>query len=77
MYPSYPTFVLYGLLIPLNSLRFYEMLQLINKVRTSAQVDLSMDWLKPFMHKRVYRKGDVLFNKGDHADEMFYLAFPG
>jgi CRP-like cAMP-binding protein len=33
-----------------------------------------MDWLKPFMHKRSYRKGDVLFNKGDHADELFYVV---
>jgi hypothetical protein len=74
MYPSYPTFVLYGILIPLNSLRLYEMLQLIKKVRTSSQVELSMDWLKPFMHKRSYRKGDVLFNKGDHADELFYVV---
>ncbi len=74
MYPSYPTFVLYSLLIPLNSLRLYEMLQLIKKVRTSSQVDLSMDWLKPFMHERAYRKGDVLFSKGDHADEMFYIV---
>jgi hypothetical protein len=74
LYPSYPTFVLYGILIPLNSLRLYEMLQLIKKVRTSSQVDLSMDWLKPFMHKRSYRKGDILFNKGDHADELFYVV---
>jgi len=74
MYPSYPTFVLYGILIPLNSMRLYEMLQLIKKVRAASHDDeLSMDWLIPFMHKRSYHKGDVLFNKGDHADEMFYI----
>jgi CRP/FNR family cyclic AMP-dependent transcriptional regulator len=73
MYPSYPTLVLYGILIPLNSLRLYEMLQLIKKVRTASNGDLSMDWLKPFMHKRAYRKGEVLFHKGDHAEEMFYI----
>src|SRR5665213_1543742 len=73
MYPSYPTFVLYGVLIPLNSMRLYEMLQLIKKVRTASHDELSMDWLIPFMHRRSYNKGDVLFNKGDLADEMFYI----
>jgi CRP/FNR family cyclic AMP-dependent transcriptional regulator len=73
MYPSWPTLALYGILVPLNSLRLYEMLQLIKKVRTASQGDLSMDWLKPFMHKRAHKKGDILFNKGDHADEMFYI----
>lgn len=74
LYPSYPTLVLYGILIVLNSLRLYEMLELVRKVRKAAQVDLSMEWLKPFMHKRSYKKGDVLFRKGDHAEEMFYIV---
>jgi CRP/FNR family cyclic AMP-dependent transcriptional regulator len=73
MYPSYPTLALYGILVLLNSLRLHEMLQLVKKVRTASQGDLSMDWLKPFMHKRAYKKGDVLFRKGDHADDMFYI----
>jgi CRP/FNR family cyclic AMP-dependent transcriptional regulator len=77
MYPSYPTFVLYGILIPLNSVRLYQMLQLIKKVRTASHGDLSMDWLKPFMHKRAFRKGDVLFRKGDFAEEMFYVLSGG
>jgi CRP-like cAMP-binding protein len=33
-----------------------------------------MDWLKPFMHKRTYKKGDILFHKGDPAAEMFYIV---
>lgn len=74
MYPSWPTLALYGILVPLNSLRLYEMLQLVRKVRSASQGDLSMDWLKPFMHKHSYKKGEVLFNKGDHAEEMFYIV---
>jgi cyclic nucleotide-binding protein len=73
-YPSWPTLALYGILVPLNSLRLYEMLQLIKKVRTASQGDLSMDWLKPFMHKHSFKQGAVLFKKGDHADEMFYIV---
>lgn len=74
LYPSWPTLALYGILVPLNSLRLYEMLHLIKKVRSASQGDLSMDWLKPFMHKHTYKKGDVLFHKGEHADEMFYIV---
>lgn len=74
MYPSYPTFALYGILIVINSLRLNEMVQTLRKVRTAAAGDLSMEWLKPFMHKHAYKKGDVLFNKGDDADEMFLIV---
>ena len=74
LYPSWPTLVLYGILVPLNSLRLYEMLQLVKKVRTASQGDLSMDWLKPFMHKHSYKQGATLFRKGDHAEEMFYIV---
>lgn len=73
-YPSYPTLALYGILVLLNSLRLREMLQLIKKVRVALQGDLSMEWIKPFMHKREYKKGDVVFRKGDHAEDMFYIV---
>jgi predicted ATPase len=35
------------------------------------QVALTMDWLRPFMTPRQYRRGEVLFHKGDAAKEMF------
>jgi hypothetical protein len=73
---AFPAIFLYGILLPLNTYRLYEMLQLIKKVRAAATNDMSMDWLEPFMTKRRYRKGDVLFRKGDNADEMF-LAVKG
>jgi hypothetical protein len=65
------TLFMYLLLLPLNSLRLFQMLDLVKKARVAAQGDLSMDWLKPFMNKRHYRKGDVLFKKGQAANEMF------
>jgi hypothetical protein len=74
MYPSYPTLALYGIMIGLNSLRLYEMLELIKKVREASSGDLSIEWLKPFMHKHVFQKGNTLFHKGDQADEMFYIV---
>jgi len=63
--------ILYLLLLPINSVRLYQMLMLVRKARSSAQGDLSMDWLKPFMTPRKYRKGDVPIRRGDVATEMF------
>jgi hypothetical protein len=68
---SASTFFLYLLSLPINAIRLRQMLSLVKKARVSAQGDLSMDWLRPFMSPRKYRKGDVLFNKGDAAKEMF------
>jgi cyclic nucleotide-binding protein len=68
---SAATFFLYLLSLPINVIRLRQMLNLVKKARISAQGDLSMDWLRPFMSPRKYRKGDVLFHKGDVAKEMF------
>jgi CRP-like cAMP-binding protein len=68
---SASTFFLYLLSLPINAIRLRQMLNLVRKARVSAQGDLSMDWLRPFMAPRKYRKGDVLFHKGDTAKEMF------
>ncbi|MBR1279016.1 cyclic nucleotide-binding domain-containing protein [Bradyrhizobium sp. AUGA SZCCT0283] len=40
------------------------------EVRGATQADLSMDWLKPFTSMRRFKRGDVLFRKGDAADAM-------
>jgi Cyclic nucleotide-binding domain len=71
---SVTTFILYILLLPINTVRLYQMLKLVKKARISAQGDLSMDWLKPFMTRRTYRKNDVLCRKGEPANEMFFIV---
>jgi hypothetical protein len=65
------TFFLYLLSLPINIIRLRQMLTLVKKARISAQGDLSMDWLRPFMTPRKYKKDEVLFEKGDVAKEMF------
>lgn len=70
------TFLMYFLLMPINSFRLYQIVKLVRKARVAVQGDLSIDWLKPFMASRRYKKGDVLFHKGDVADEM-YLTVSG
>ena len=73
---SVPSMFLYSVLLPLNGVRLYQMIELIKKVRRASGRDLSMDWLEPFMRRRKYRAGDVLFQKGDAAGELF-LAVKG
>ena len=68
------TLMLYILLLPINIFRLGQMLKLVKRARIAAQGDLSMDWLKPFMTRRKYGKGDVLFRKGDRANEMFFTV---
>ena len=65
------TFLLYLLLLPINAVRLRQMLKLIKKARIATEGDTSMEWLKPFMTERKYRRGDELFKKDDAATEMF------
>lgn len=71
--PAYPVLFLHLILLPLNTWRLREMLDLIREVSAAAKGDLSMDWLKPFMDKKTLKPGQILFNRGDVADEMFFV----
>ncbi len=64
------TLLLYLLMIPINAYRLRQMLILVKKARSATQGDTSLEWLKPFMTERKYRKGDILFKKDDAAHEM-------
>jgi hypothetical protein len=59
--------------LPLNGWRLYQMIVLVRNVREAIRGKPSLDWLKPFMSERQFRKGDLLFAKGEAADEMFYI----
>jgi hypothetical protein len=61
---------LQAIALPVNSYRLYQMLVLIRNVRSAIGGEPSLEWLKPFMTQRRFRKGDVLLAKGELADEM-------
>jgi len=61
-----------ALALPLNAYRLYQMLVLIRNVREAIRGKPSLEWLKPFMAERHFRKGDLLFAKGETADAMYY-----
>jgi len=69
----YPVLILHAILLPLNSLRLREMLQLTKQVRAAAHGDPNMDWLKPFTSTRHVKAGEVVFHKGDAANDMFVV----
>jgi CRP-like cAMP-binding protein len=49
------------------------MRKLIQDVETAASYgETSIDWLKPFMARSSFHKGDIVFRKGDVADAMYY-----
>lgn len=68
------TFLMYFLLLPINIIRLFQIQKLVKKARVAVEGELSADWLKPFMERRLYRTGDVLFRKGQPADEMFLIT---
>src|SRR5689334_18968081 len=69
---NYPSIVVNLILLPLNSVRLYQMLGLIKRVKQASKSDLSMEWLKPFMTRRKTTSGEVLFAKGDSANCMYF-----
>jgi CRP/FNR family transcriptional regulator, cyclic AMP receptor protein len=69
-----PMLVQHGILLPMNAYRLYQQMRLLRKVRTASNQDLSMDWLMPYMTKRQVRAGQILFQKGQPADEMFIVT---
>jgi len=71
---AYPILILHIILLPLNSVRLYQMQQLIKRVREASRGDLSMDWLKPYMTARQFGTGEVVFRKGDVAERMYYTV---
>jgi CRP/FNR family transcriptional regulator, cyclic AMP receptor protein len=70
----YPNIILHTVLLPLNGVRLYQMLLLVERVKTASRSDLSMEWLEPFMSKRTCRAGDVIFRRGDVSSAMFYTV---
>jgi CRP/FNR family transcriptional regulator, cyclic AMP receptor protein len=71
---AYPPLFLHLLLLPLNSVRLYQMLQLSKQVQEAAAGNLNLDWLKPFTSSRAMTTGEVLFRKGEIADRMYFVV---
>jgi CRP/FNR family cyclic AMP-dependent transcriptional regulator len=69
-----PMLIQHGILLPVNAYRLYEHLRLVRKIRGASNKDFSMNCLVPFMTKRRFSAGQILFRKNDPAGEMFMVA---
>jgi len=70
----YPVIVLHTFLFPLNILRLLQMKKLIRNVKEASSGNFSLQSLIPYMTSEKVKKGDILFNKGDAAEKMYYLC---
>jgi cyclic nucleotide-binding protein len=71
---AYPPLLLHMILLPLNIVRLREMKLLVKQVEKAASSDLDMAWIKPFTLSRRMNTGDVLFNKGETANSLFFVV---
>jgi CRP/FNR family cyclic AMP-dependent transcriptional regulator len=71
----YPTLLLHVALFPLNAYRLSQLLRERRLIeRALAASEVSPAWLTPFMGRRRYAAGDVLFRRGDRADCLYFIA---
>jgi CRP-like cAMP-binding protein len=75
LHPSYPMLLLHLALLPINLIRWREMVRLTKRVRKAeADADRSGVWLKPYMRSSKRRAGSILFRKGDRGDRIYMLV---
>jgi hypothetical protein len=75
LHPALVMVLLHGALLPINVWRARDMVRLTRRVTAAAAAqDLSGVWLKPYMRKRRYKPGQLLFRKGDAATHLYFLA---
>lgn len=71
---AYPVLILHLILLPLNVLRLHQMRKLLRQIEEATKQDLNLNWVKPFSSTRSFSVGDVVFHRGDPADEMFFIV---
>jgi len=69
----WPLLLLHSVLLPLNLLRMWQMLHLVEQVSKVRSSDISFDFLLPYMSKETYKAGQIVFRQGDHADKLYML----
>lgn len=70
---SDPTLITHACLLPLNSIRLFQVWRLVNHIRSVKSENLNLDLLLPFMNENKKMSGEMLFCKGDPADQMIII----
>jgi CRP-like cAMP-binding protein len=67
--------LLHAVLLPVNLWRVRQMVNLTRRVTRSTADPQQMEiWLRPYMRSRKLRAGTLLFERGDPADRLYFLA---
>ena len=74
MIQDYSLTALHAVLLPLNIYRLRQMQSLIGKVERASQDTMPTDWLTTFMSRRRIATGELVFRRGDEANEIYYLV---
>ena len=69
-----PSYLISGVLIPLNAVRLWEIKKLSREIAAATQDSPFSQWLLPHMRRRAFKAGEVVFRKGDVADRIVYVA---
>jgi CRP-like cAMP-binding protein len=63
-----------GILLPVNAKRLWEIRKTSAEIARATRDSPVSEWLLPHMTRRSFKSGDVLFRKGDRAEEILYIA---
>lgn len=69
-----PELILHGALLPLNARRMWEIHRLTKEIARATHESPVSQWLLPHMTRRKFTAGEVLFRKGEPADQVVYIA---
>ena len=70
----WPTLALNSVILPLNAWHIWEIRKLTKEITRATEDSPVSQWLLPHMRHRSFKAGDVLFRRGDAADELIYIA---
>jgi CRP/FNR family transcriptional regulator, cyclic AMP receptor protein len=70
----YPVLLLHVVLLPVNVTRLFQILRLVKGIKAAQLSGMSIETLLPLMSHRFVKAGQVLMNKGEKADRMYYLC---
>jgi len=71
---AHPVLILHLVLLPLNIVRLRQMQRMIQQIEDATKDDLNLNWVRPFSSTQPANAGDVLFHRGDPANEMYFIV---
>lgn len=75
IHPSLLMVALHAVLLPVNLFRVVQMVRLTRRVVASTTDARQLAvWMRPYMRSRKYAAGRMIFQRGDSADRLYFLA---